>query len=276
MKTPTQRRRIRRRAQSMIDIIVTIAILVAVGVVVWNHWPRRPPPIPLPAEPIAINGATTKGESAARVVVIELSDFECPYCAAFARDTLPAIERQYLATGKVRLAYLHITPPAHRRALPAAIAAQCAGRQGKFWEMHDRLFADQKLDEVSLAAHAGALGLDLTAFKACQADPAIVKRIARDTAEARRLRVTATPSFFVGLVLPDGRVKVTRSLRGAVPLAEMEDALDAELGEGLLGTLFSLAHPAGLVGAGAGAGLIGLALWVRRRRARTVGDVTSW
>jgi protein-disulfide isomerase len=253
MKTRNKRRRIGRRTQSTIDAFLSLATLVAIGVVIWNNWPAPPPPpVPLPAEPIALDGAATKGQPAGTVIMIEYSDFECPHCGAFARQTLPTVEQQYVATGKVRLAYRHVTPPGHRRALPAAIAADCAGQQGKFWEMHDRLFADQtKLDDASLAAHARALALDAVAFKTCQADPASADRIARDMAQARSLRIAGTPAFLIGAVMADGRVKVTRSLRGAVPLSDLQKALDAELGGGVLAWLFSGRHPAGLAGVGA-------------------------
>jgi protein-disulfide isomerase len=275
MKISHDRRRTRRRTQSAVDVFVTVAILVAVGVVIWRNWPPPPPPpIPLPAEPIAVHGAATKGNPGAPMVLMEYSDFECPYCGSFARDTLPNIDRQYFATGKVLFVYRHITPPTHRRAVPAAVAANCAGRQGKYWEMHDRLYANQtELDDASLSAHASAVGIDAAAFKACQADPAIADEIARDTAEARRLRISGTPAFFVGEMQPDGRVKVTGSLRGAVPLADLQTVLDAQLGEGLLARLFSLGYPIGLAaGAAAALGLVGSVSWARRRRARTFNE----
>lgn len=268
MKTSSERRRARRRVQSRVDVVLTVAIVITIAFVMWAQWPPPPPPpISLPPEPLALDGAPTKGSPTASVLLIEYSDFECQHCGAFARETLPAIDAEYVERGKVRLAYRHVAPPNHPRALPAAVAAECARRQGKFWEMHDRLFADQtKLDDASLAAHAGALGLDLVAFTACQADPAMSEGIALDTAQARRLRIPGTPGFFIGRVESDGRVRVTRSLRGAVPLAKMRQALDAELADTSI--------VAGLAGLTAGvAGLAALIVWVRRRQVRTPSDV---
>ena len=271
MKKFNDRRRARRRTQSTIDAFVTVAILVAVGVIIWRNWPPPPPPpIPIPAEPIALDGAATKGSQAARVALVEYSDFECPYCGGFARDTLPKIDQRYLASGKVLFVFRHITPPTHKRAGPTAAAAICAGRQGKFWQMHDRLFGDQtKLDDESLAVHADSLGLDVPAFSSCLGSRETADIVARDNADARRLRIAGTPSFFIGIVQPDGRIKATRSLRGAVPMVELQKALEAELGSGSLGGLFSQPLLIGFAALSALAvALILSAFWVRRRRAR--------
>ncbi|HZL92541.1 MAG TPA: thioredoxin domain-containing protein, partial [Vicinamibacterales bacterium] len=200
MKSPSERRRATRRMKFTIDVLTTIGIFVAVGVVIWRNWPATPPPpIPLPVEPLAVDAAPTKGSPAASIVVVLYSDFECPYCGTFARGTLATVDRLYVASGKVRLVYRYTAPPNHPRALPSAIAAECARGQGRFWDMHDRLFADQaKLDDASLGAHADAIGLDAVVFKSCQADPAIAARIARDVSGSRSLRIGGTPAFFIG------------------------------------------------------------------------------
>jgi protein-disulfide isomerase len=270
MTTPRERRRSRLRTQSRIDNILTLAIVGATVLVIWVNWPKPlPPPIPLPLEPLALDATSTRGSPTAAVALIAYADFECRYCGEFARETLPAAVREYVETGKVRIVYRHVTPPNHRRAVPAAIAAECAGRQAKFWEMHDRIFAKQTdLDDASLTAHAGALGLDLAAFASCQTDRATADRVARETTEARKLRIGGTPSFFIGRVQADGRVKVTTSLRGAVPLEELQEALDQELGEGVLASIVALRHPAGLASAAVALGLVGTGLVMRRRRAR--------
>ena len=270
MTAERKRRRGRRRVQSRIDNLVTIAIVATIGIVIWVNWPKPPPPpVPLPPEPLALDLSPTRGSSTAAVALIAYSDFECRYCGAFARETLPAVLREYVGSGRLRLAYRHLTPPTHRRALPAAVAAECAGQQGKFWEMHDRIFARQsELDDASLTAHAGALGINLAAFASCQTDRATADRVARQSTEARKLGIAGTPSFFIGRVQPDGRVKVTSSLRGAVPLEALQKALDQELGEGTLAGIVSLRHPTGLAVAAVAVGLACAGLVVRRRRTR--------
>ena len=278
MNSPSERRRAARRIRFAIDVLTTIGIFIAVGVVIWRNWPEPPaPPIPLPVQPLAVAGAPSKGSAAAPLVVVMYSDFECPYCGGFARDTLGTLDRLYVASGKVRLVYRHTTPPNHSRALPSAVAAECAGAQGKFWEMHDRIFSDQtKLDDSSLRAHADALALDPATFRSCQADPAIADRIVKEASNVRNLRIGGTPAFFIGTAQADGRVAVTRTLRGAVPLAEFQEAVDSELGEITLAWLKPLQSPSVLVAAAVGgAALLSLGFWMRRhRRARSVaGDV---
>lgn len=104
MSTASERRRGRRRLQSRIDNLVTIAIVATIGVVVWVNWPPPPPPpVPLPPEPLALEATSTRGSASAAVALIAYSDFECRYCGAFARETLPAVLREYVESGKVRL-----------------------------------------------------------------------------------------------------------------------------------------------------------------------------
>ena len=106
----------------------------------------RPPKDPLPLE-----GAAIRGNRSATVAIVEYSDFKCPACGQFATGTLPAIERRYVDTGKVLLAFRQYPMDRRPLAQKAAEAAICAGDQGKFWEMHDQLFAHQgRLEETSL------------------------------------------------------------------------------------------------------------------------------
>jgi protein-disulfide isomerase len=189
--------------------------------------PQPPPPPPPPAEPVVIAGAPVRGSVAARAVLIEYSDLQCPYCGVFARDMLPAIEKDYVDTGKVRLVFRHLPlDTLHPFARPAAESAECAGRQGKFWEMHDRLFADQHaLDAGGLSASATALGLNRKAYDACMRGDAKA-RVEEDAASAKGYGVTGTPAFFLGLAQEDGRVKVVQRISGAVPVAQFRIALD--------------------------------------------------
>src|SRR5947207_13176187 len=93
------------------------------------------------SDPLA---ARTKGRPDAPVTVYEMSDFQCPYCRAFALGTLPLLEREYVQTGKVRFVYINLPlPDVHKNASAAAEAALCAARQQRFWPMHDWLFGHQ-------------------------------------------------------------------------------------------------------------------------------------
>lgn len=194
--------------------------------------PPRPEPPPLPADPVSLEGAAVKGSRDAQVAIIEYSDFQCPFCARFAVDTLPEIDKTYIATGKVLMAFRHLPlERIHPHAVDAGASAECAGRQNRFWEMHDRLFLNPaRLDPATLRGHATALQLDVAAYDACLADGAADK-VRADGAGAAAVGVSGTPGFLLGRVEPDGRVKVTQRMSGASPFAAFQAALDALLAD---------------------------------------------
>ncbi len=121
----------------------------------------------------------------------------------------------------------------HPFAFKAAEAAQCAGEQGKYWEMHDRLFANQALlAPAELTKHAQAIALDATAFQQCLDSGKHAARIRKDLAEGQAAGVTGTPAFFVGwTVAGQATVKTVKDLRGAIPYAAFKQALDGLLAE---------------------------------------------
>jgi protein-disulfide isomerase len=117
--------------------------------------------------------------------------------------------------------------PIHPFALKAAEATHCAGDQGKYWEMHDRLFANQReLARPDLSKHAQAIGLNVSTFDQCLDSGKSVARVRKDVAEAEKLQANGTPTFFVGLT--DGnssQIKGTRIV-GAVPYQTFKEAID--------------------------------------------------
>ena len=184
---------------------------------------------PLPAE-VATAGAPAKGSSTAPVTIVEFSDFQCPFCGRHFRDTYGQLDREYIATGKVRYVFRHLPlERIHPQAFKASEAAECAGAQKRFWEMHDVLFANQQaLMPADLARHAQGLKLDAAAFTACMAGQTAA-RIRQDMTLAVEAGVRATPTFILGTTLPDGRVKVVRRLSGALPFATFKTAIDGLL-----------------------------------------------
>src|SRR5262249_48078565 len=137
---------------------------------------------------VSVAGAPFKGEAAAKVTIIEFTDYQCPFCGAHARDTLPLLDRDYIKTGKVKY-ILRDTPieSIHPLAFKAAEAAHCAGDQEKFWQMHDRMFSDQnRLGRDDLKMHAQALGLNLAEFEECLNSGKHIARIRKDIADAQR------------------------------------------------------------------------------------------
>jgi protein-disulfide isomerase len=169
---------------------------------------------------VPVDGAPLRGSATPTwVTVVEFSDFECPFCG-MAQPTL----RQLLSAygDDLRLAYRHFPLPFHPHARPAAVAAECAHAQGRFWEMHDRIFADPgALDAAGLAASAAAAGVDVAAWQACLASADPAARVDADAAAGRAAGVPGTPTFFV-----NGRAVV-----GAVPYATLAAAVDAALAE---------------------------------------------
>jgi len=167
-------------------------------------------------------------------VLIEFSDYQCPFCARYARETLPQIEREYISTGKVKYVFRDFPIESiHKDAVRAAAAAHCAGDQGKYWEMHDRLFANQaKLRPADFKEHAVAVGLDAAAFAQCLESGRETARVRKDAEEAARYGVTGTPAFFV-----NGRPVI-----GAQPYEAFAVVIDDEL-ERLAGRLPSTPSP---------------------------------
>lgn len=169
------------------------------------------------------------GRADAPVLVVEYTDLECPYCSQYERDTFPEIRRLYVDTGKVRYIAMDFPLPMHPHSLDAAIAARCAGRQGRFWDYRAAVFADQSrlaqrsfLDEV-----AKKLGLDRAAFDACRQDPGSRAEVLESFETARRNQLTSTPSFMIGRLV-DGEL-VAETLEGARPFAEFQRLIEVAL-----------------------------------------------
>jgi protein-disulfide isomerase len=164
---------------------------------------------------VSIEGAPVKGNAAAEITIVEFSDFECPFC----KRVLPAVEEVMKAyEGKVKLAFRHNPLPFHPKAMPAAKAAIAAQNQGKFWEMHDKLFnGQQELSPENFKKWAKELKLDLKKFEKDMKDPAVQKRIEDDAAFARSNGAGGTPSFYVNGVI----------LVGAQPFEKFKEVIDA-------------------------------------------------
>jgi len=188
----------------------------------------RPDP-PLPTSPLTLDAVVQVGELTAPVVIVEYADFQCPYCGAFHRETWPGLETKYVKPGRLQFVFINDPLQMHEHAERAAEAAVCAAQQGKGWEMHNAMFADQgHLDEPSLLSHAVGLGLERTQFGACLSGGA-ASRVKIELAEATAVQATATPAFLVGTRLPDGRVRALRRISGNRPAADFDAAIDAVL-----------------------------------------------
>ncbi|NCO11389.1 hypothetical protein CO038_01740 [Candidatus Pacearchaeota archaeon CG_4_9_14_0_2_um_filter_39_13] len=169
--------------------------------------------------------AHVKGQPNAPVTIVEFSDFECPFCAIFYSDTLGLIEQNYIDAGKVKLVYMHFPLGFHEKAQGAAEASECAGEQGKFWEMHDKMFENQaSLGESSYILWATEIGLDVNDFSACVDSGKYAAKVNSELQYGGQIGVSGTPGFFIGNEA-DGFVKV----EGALPYANFEQIIEKEL-----------------------------------------------
>jgi protein-disulfide isomerase len=180
--------------------------------------PRRGPD-PSRRYEISLDGAPARGGEKAKVTIVEFLDFQCPFCARV-QPTLEQVRKAY--GDDVRVAFKHLPLPMHTQAASAAAASEAAHRQGKFWEMHDKIFANARsLSEESYVRWAGELGLDVEKFKQDLASADVKQRVERDAQEAQRLGVSGTPSFFVN----------GRFVSGAQPFESFKRMVDEELGK---------------------------------------------
>jgi protein-disulfide isomerase len=177
---------------------------------------------------INTEGEPFKGNKNAKLTLIEFSEFQCPFCGRHVRETVPQLEKEYIQTGKVKYVFRDLPLESiHKNAFKASEAAHCAGEQGKFWEMHDRLFANQNsLEPAMLTAHAQAVGVDTKKFQACLDSGKYAADIRKDIAEAGRYGITGTPTSVIGLTQPDSKIKVLKVIRGAQGFSAFKEALD--------------------------------------------------
>jgi protein-disulfide isomerase len=165
---------------------------------------------------VVLAGSHRIGSSRAAVAVVEFSDYQCPYCRDFHDLVYPRLKKEYVETGIVQFVHKDLPLKSiHPQALPAALAASCAGLQKRFWPMHEALYANNaKLSPTLYPQLARELGLDEAKFGACLADPAREQFVMRDTVEAQKLGINGTPSFVIGRIQGDV-MSVARLSRGA-------------------------------------------------------------
>jgi protein-disulfide isomerase len=159
------------------------------------------PPSENPGE-IRVEGVVSgtnpiKGRPEAKVLIIEFSDFQCPYSKMFYKQTFPQIDKEYISSGKVKFAYRDFPLSFHPQAIPAAVAARCAGRQGKYWQMFDKLISEDSLDKEALKKYSQELGLKQRSFEECLNKPEIKEDIGKDISDAHKSGVNGTPAFFI-------------------------------------------------------------------------------
>ncbi|HOX40869.1 MAG TPA: DsbA family protein [bacterium] len=167
-----------------------------------------------------------RGEKNSPVTIIVYSDYQCPYCITYDR-TLAQVVAAY--PGKVRLAYRHFPLPFHKAAKGAAIAAEAAGLQGKYWEFHDKLVENSQPDggglaEKDLSEYAGEIGLNVDKFKADLKNNSLVKKVELQTKAGNSLGIRGTPSSY--LINKNGEIE---DLDGALSLEDLKTTIESAL-----------------------------------------------
>jgi protein-disulfide isomerase len=139
------------------------------------------------------------GSADSPAVMVVFTDYQCRYCKRFFEERLPELRQRYVDSGRLRVVVRDMPLAKHKRARPAAVAAACAARQDRYWQMHGALYARQdELERTELSALAGELGMDRGEFDACVEDPTVQARIDDDLASAKAAKVAGTPAFLIG------------------------------------------------------------------------------
>ncbi|OQW32936.1 MAG: hypothetical protein A4E19_06185 [Nitrospira sp. SG-bin1] len=172
--------------------------------------------------------ARVRGQANAPLTLIEYSDFTCGYCLKFFKDTWPRIQARYVDTGKVRFLYKDYPRADQGPGVDAASAARCAGAQGKYWAMHDRLFAaGGRLDRQVYLRQAAGLGLDQAAFERCLNDGRYTKAIFEDRQEANQWGFHGTPGFILVRTADEPTEKEPAvAIPGAFPFEMFAEEID--------------------------------------------------
>ncbi len=180
--------------------------------------PQRPSmPDPAKVYAMTVDNAQAKGPKDAWITVVEVSDFQCPFCKRVG-PTMTELEKKY--GEDIRFVFKHNPLGFHNRAMPAAMATECAGDQGKFWQMHDHVFENQRaLEDTDLETYAKAVGLDVAKWKECFTANKHKDNILAHQTEAGKLGARGTPAFFIN----------GRFLSGAQPTQNFEALIDEEL-----------------------------------------------
>ncbi|HSB47515.1 MAG TPA: thioredoxin domain-containing protein [Candidatus Bilamarchaeum sp.] len=190
------------------------------------------------AAPAAVSGRMVElmdddmrlGSDSAPVVIVEFSDFQCPFCRKFWADSYQNIKKEYIDTGKVQLVYRDFPLSFHPSAQKSAEAAECAADEGKGWEMHDKMYSEEaklgagtvQYTDDDLKRWASEIGLDAAKFNDCLSSGKYAAEVQKDETDGQGAGVTGTPSFIIGRRDGTGMVPVS----GAQPYSVFKSNID--------------------------------------------------
>lgn len=176
----------------------------------------------LPRIPVSVDDDPSQGNAQGKVTIVQFAEYQCPYCGK-AQETMDQVMKTY--EGQIHFVFRDFPLSFHDRAIPAAIAANCAAKQGedKYWKVHSSFMANQRaLQDADLEKAASDAGVDMAAWNECRKDPAVVDEIHKDMKDGEEAGVTGTPAFFINGVF----------LNGAQPFDKFKVVIDRELAKG--------------------------------------------
>ncbi len=186
-----------------------------------------PPQVNIKGVEFEIGNNPVLGSDAAGLILVEFTDYQCPYCSRYVQETFPKITDQYVERGALRYAVIDQPLPIHPLARKAAEASHCANDQGKFWEMHKLMMSKQ--DSLKdLSSYAVSAKLDISEFENCIKTEKYKEDVGNDMAQAQRLGINGVPGFIIGSVDPQNptKVKGISFIRGAMPFANFQKEID--------------------------------------------------
>lgn len=200
------------RKENIIAVLIVVAVIATIGYLVWSA--LQPEPVQQDESarvPMVLGNSPSLGNASAPVVVVEFSDFQCPYCAAFSREYFPRIKEEQIDTGRVFFTYKHFPiPDLHPRAAQTSLASECAKEQDAFWQYHDLLYENQDDVEIEqLVGYAADVGLNTEEFRTCLVNGRYEHFVVQDKNQGISAGVTGTPTFFfngrkvVGMLTPE-------------------------------------------------------------------------
>lgn len=182
---------------------------------------------------VSIDDDAVLGDKAAPLTMIEFSDFQCPFCRKLWKESLSQIKKEYIDTGKLKFVYRDFPLSPHPAAEPAALAAECAKEQGKFWEMHNKIFQEQDKQGTGTIAFAAddlkkwasQIGLNAAKFNQCLDSAKYKGEVEKDYSDGIAAGVTGTPASFIGKSTDSGVIEGTL-VSGAQPFSEFKTVID--------------------------------------------------
>jgi protein-disulfide isomerase len=195
-----------------------------------QNQPSAPTPAPPAFATVGLEGPTL-GRTDAPLVMVEFTDYQCPFCKQFHENVLPELVKKYVETGKLRIVSRNLALPFHANAEPAARAALCANEQQKYWTMREKLFASSSdLTATNIFAAAEAASLDRAKFRSCLEAKTFETVVKKDGQEANAAGISGTPSFVLGK--PAGDKVNGMVIIGAQPVAAFDTEIQKLLGTG--------------------------------------------